>query len=107
MTQIIQGGIIRQIQGHEMIKRQKLISTPVTQLARDTILTSNLSNLTPTGNELIRCGQCTFSHKDPNEVERHRNEFIHCRYNSKIDGKCGRGAHFSLLLGQKFWLESP
>ena len=55
--------IIRQIQGHEVIKRKKLASSPTSQ------------NPIPSGSSgvPIRCGQCTFSHTDPNEVERHRN----------------------------------
>lgn len=54
--------IIRQIQGHEIIKRKKLTS-PTNQKP------------IPSGSSgaPIRCGQCTFSHTDPNEVERHRN----------------------------------
>lgn len=55
--------IIRQIQGHEVIKRKKLASSPTGK------------NSIPSGSSgvPIRCGQCTFSHTDPNEVERHRN----------------------------------
>ena len=45
-------------QGHEVLKRQKMTEKP---------------SPSRTSGAPIRCGQCTFSHTDPNEVERHRN----------------------------------
>ena len=64
--------IIRQLQGHEVIKRKKL---PQLKSLAETSPTVQKPSQSGTSVAPIRCGQCTFSHIDPNEVERHRNRF--------------------------------
>jgi len=67
--------IIRQIQDHEIIKRKRMPSS-----------TGQKATQSETSGAPIRCGQCTFSHIDPNEVERHRERNHNYKWERKF--KC-------------------